>query len=365
MSQLSVATQTPDPARVEAFGERLLGIYNDAALAQMISLGHRTGLFDTLNDLPPATSGEIAAAAGLNERYVREWLGAMVTGGFIEYEPATASYRLPGEHAALLTRDASPNNFAVFAQYFPIMGAVEDRILDCFRNGGGVSYEEYGDFHRVMAEDSGQTVVAALEEHILPLAPGLERRLAEGIDVLDIGCGSGRAVNLLASRFPNSRFRGIDLSEEAVGRARAEADRLGLRNVRFAAHDLTTWTVDGRYDLVTAFDAIHDQAAPARVLAEIRRVLRPDGLFLMQDIAGSSRLEENLDHPVAPLLYTISCMHCMTVSLAQDGAGLGTMWGEDTALRMLGEAGFGPVEVKRLAHDFQNAYFLARRNGSE
>jgi hypothetical protein len=192
---------------------------------------------------------------------------SMVTGGFVEYDPDRATYRLPPEHAASLTRSATPDNIAAFAQYIPLMGTVEDQVVACFKKGGGVPYSAYGRFHEVMAEDSGQTVVAALMDSILPLVPGLIDELKSGIDVLD------------------------------------------------------------------------------------------DGTFLMQDIAASSQVHKNIDHPVGPLLYTLSCMHCMTVSLSENGAGLGTMWGEELARIMLNEAGFTKVEVEKLPHDFQNIYY--------
>jgi hypothetical protein len=112
--------------------------------------------------------------------------------------------------------------------------------------------------------------------------------------------------------------------------------------------------------MVTAFDAIHDQARPAAVLRGVRGAIRPGGVLLMQDIAGSSHVHKNMDHPIAPLLYTVSCMHCMTVSLAQGGDGLGAMWGEERAQKMLGEAGFGSIAVHRLAHDIQNCYYVCR-----
>ena len=344
---------------VEAFADRLVDMMNSASVMQMISIGHRTGLFDTLGRLPPCTSEEIADAAGLQERYVREWLGAMVTGRVVTYEADSGRYHLPAEHAACLTRAATPNNLAVMAQYFPVMAAVEDRIIDCFRNGGGVPYEAYGRFHDVMAEDSGQTVLPVLEDAILPLVPGLVARLEEGIEVLDVGCGSGRAIVRMARRFPRSRFAGYDLSSEAIERATAEADRENLKNVTFEVKDLTDFDVDGTFDLVTAFDAIHDQARPDQVLAGIARVLNDDGVFLMQDIGGSSHVETNLSHPVGPLVYTLSCMHCMAVSLAQGGMGLGAMWGEEKAREMLAEAGFTDVRVERLEHDPVNVYFVA------
>ena len=214
-----------------------------------------------------------------------------------------------------------------------------------------------------MAEDSGQNIVAALRDHILPLVPGLTLALQNGISVLDIGCGRGRALHFLAEKFPCSRFTGFDLSEEAIAYARDQANRAGLGNLRFEVRDLTTFDREAphaAYDLVTAFDAIHDQARPDNVLAGIRRSLKAEGFFLMQDIRASSAIAENRDHPLGPLLYTISCMHCMTVSLAQGGMGLGAMWGEQKALEFLKWAGFATVEVRTLEHDIQNNYYLAR-----
>lgn len=344
----------------EEFAERLLEIANHAGTAFMISIGHRTGLFDTLRGLPPATSAGIAEAAGLDERYVREWLAAMTVAGIVLYDPVRESYRLPDHHAAFLTRAATPDNIAVLMQYFAVLGSVEDDVVRCFREGGGVPYSRFERFHEVMAEDSGQVVDAILVDHVLPLVPGLTGRLEEGIDVLDVGCGSGRAMVRLAEEFPASRFTGIDFSAEGIERARAEARERGVENVRFEVADAAELDAEDGYHLVTTFDAVHDQADPARVLRAIRAAVRPDGVYLMQDIAGSSRLEKNFDHPIAPLLYAVSCMHCMTVSLAEGGLGLGTMWGEELALEMLAEAGFGDVEVHRLEGDIQNSYYVAR-----
>jgi ubiquinone/menaquinone biosynthesis C-methylase UbiE len=346
---------------VDAFADQLMDMLNQGALSLMVSIGHRTGLFDGMSELPPSTLEEIAGHVGLSERYVKEWLAAMVAGGVIRYEPISRHYHLPDSHAALLCRKSEPDNLAVFAQYIGILGQVEDRIVDCFRVGGGVAYEHFPRFHEVMAEDSGQTVLAALEEYILPLVEGIEDKLTNGIRVLDIGCGKGRALLHLAERFPHSEFVGYDLSPEALETARREAKSKGLDNIRFEVRDLTQFNQDAEdeaYDLVTAFDAIHDQAAPQNVLDGISRTLRSGGSFLMQDIRASSRLENNLEHPIGPLLYTLSTMHCMTVSLAQDGVGLGTMWGEEKAVEMLGRAGFDNIAVKQLEHDFQNNFYV-------
>jgi len=263
---------------------------------------------------------------------------------------------------AFLIRTAAPDNMAVFAQYIPLLGAVEDQIVECFKKGGGIPYSAFGRFHEVMAEDSGQTVVAALMDSILPLVPGLVKDLENGIEVLDVGCGAGRALNLMATSFPASRFTGYDFSEEAIATGRMAAEKQGLTNLRFEVKDVTSLEIIDHFQLITAFDAIHDQVYPDRVLKEIANALDPDGTFLMQDIAASSQVHKNIDHPVGPLLYSLSVMHCMTVSLAANGAGLGTMWGEEKAREMLQTAGFTKIDVKKLPHDFQNAFYIIHKN---
>lgn len=355
-----------DINKMESFGERLLDMINGAAITVMISIGHRTGLFDTMSVMQPATSAEIAKKAGLDERYVREWLGAMTTGSIIQCSNGTGEprYFLPMEHSALLTRAAGADNFGVFAQYIPLTGTVEDEVIDKFYNGGGVPYSSFKRFHEVMAEDSGLSVLTNLSESILPLIPGLTEKLKRGIRVMDLGCGRGRALNFLAEAYPNSTFYGCDLSEEAIEFARAESRAKGLANIKFYATDLTTFDIDApenEYDFITTFDAIHDQARPDRVLRGIYRALKPDGAYLMQDIGASSDVRNNMEIPLAPLLYTVSTMHCMTVSLAQGGMGLGTMWGKELALDMLKKAGFGNIDVHQLEHDIQNYYYVVSK----
>jgi 2-polyprenyl-3-methyl-5-hydroxy-6-metoxy-1,4-benzoquinol methylase len=359
-----MATNALNQAQVEAFADKMLGMLNGAALALMTSIGHRTGLFDTMATLAPSTSAQVAEAAGMHERYVREWLGAMVTAGVVEVDATGTHYALPAEHAACLTRAAAADNMAVFAQYIALLGGVEDDIVACFKQGGGVPYERYPRFHAVMAEDSGQSVLSSLESHILPLVPGLADRLAAGIRVLDVGCGQGRIMNRLAERYPHSRFIGMDLSEAAIEFARQEAAQQGLCNIEFVAVDLSHFddTAESEgFDFITTFDAVHDQARPLSVLKGIYRALRPDGVYLMQDIKGSSYVHKNMAHPIGTFLYTVSCMHCMTVSLAQGGEGLGAMWGEEKTLQYLQQAGFRSIETHQLAHDIQNNWYVIKK----
>jgi 2-polyprenyl-3-methyl-5-hydroxy-6-metoxy-1,4-benzoquinol methylase len=359
-----MSTSSFDQARAEAFAARFLTALNNGALCLVTSIGHRTGLLDTMRGRPPATSDEIAAWAGLDERYVREWLGAMTTAGVVTVEPDEARFSLPAEHAAFLTRAAAADNMAVFAQYIAVLGQVEDAIVDCFRQGGGVPYTQYPRFHEVMAEDSGQSVLSVLESHIVPLVDGLHERLEQGARMLDVGCGRGRILIRLAERYPASQFKGMDLSAEAVDNARAAARQKGLDNIEFEAADLSDFHTSApveAFDFITTFDAVHDQAKPLNVLQGIYRALKPDGVYLMQDISGTSDVHKDIEHPIGTFLYTVSCMHCMTVSLAQGGEGLGAMWGEEKTRDYLTRAGFGSIVTHKLDHDVQNNWYVVTK----
>jgi 2-polyprenyl-3-methyl-5-hydroxy-6-metoxy-1,4-benzoquinol methylase len=345
-----------------AFEERLVQALNEAGMVLMLSLGHRAGLLEAMADSQWRSSSELAGECGLNERYVREWLGSMTVSGVTELDGKGDRYRLPPEHATLLTNHGEAN-LAVYAQYVPGLAVVEDRVLHCFRHGGGVDYPHYARFHEIMAEDSSQTVIAALFDHILPLIPGLTERLDSGIRVLDAGCGRGLALMTLAERFPSSTFVGYDLSYEALDFARQRTAERGLANLSFETRDLSDFdetATPAAFDFVTTFDAIHDQAWPLKVLTGIRRSLTADGVYLAQDIRASGSHAGDRAHPLGSFLYAISTLHCMTVSLAQGGEGLGTMWGRQKALQYLQQAGFSNVEVHELEHDIQNDYFVCQ-----
>jgi hypothetical protein len=205
-----------DNTKAEAFAGKLLEIINGGCLSLMVSVGHKTGLFDTLSDLQtPSTSDEISRRANLNERSVREWLGAMVVGGIVEYSPAEKRYSLPPEHAAFTTRAAGIDNLALFSQYISLMGLVEDKVVDCFRKGGGVPYSEYPGFQSLQAEETSRVFDSRLIDQIIPLTGNdVVTKLNAGALVLDVGCGRGHALNLMAKAFPNSKFIGYDLSRK-------------------------------------------------------------------------------------------------------------------------------------------------------
>jgi 2-polyprenyl-3-methyl-5-hydroxy-6-metoxy-1,4-benzoquinol methylase len=343
---------------MKSFGGRLLDLFTGSMLTQMIEIGYQVGLFEA-SKTGPATSEELAQRAGLKERYVREWLGAMATGGIYSYDPASGRYTLPDEHAALLTGQ-SAKNLAPHSRLINHFGTHLPKIAACFRSGGGIPYSAYRPVFTQCMDDVWRRIY---DEMLVPgfigAVPGLSQSLRSGIDVLDIGCGSGHAMNVLAREFPASRFVGYDIGEDAIEAAVAEAESMRVANSRFETRDVTSLPAEPKFDLITAFDAIHDQKDPDAVLRGISGALAPSGTFLLVDFKFSSKVEENLGNPFAPLYYGTSLMHCMPVSLAIGGKGLGTVWGEQLARKMLAEAGFGQVKVLDTPRP-QNCMYVCR-----
>lgn len=347
-----------DAHKLQAFARQLFTHYTGGMLTLMIQIGYRTGLFEAAATAP-ATSAELTRRTGLSERYVREWLGAMTTGGIMVYDQASGVYALPAEHAACLT-GASRLSVAAMSGVVPSLARHLPRIVEVFAKGGGLPYAEFQpDFTEILDEATRRIYDDTLITGFLPKAPDITERLSAGVLAADIGCGTGHAVNLMARAFPASEFVGYDIGEAAIATAREEAGAMGLTNASFEVRDVTALPRERRFDVIFAFDAIHDQVEPAAVLQGISDALAPDGLFFMMDIRGSSDVHEDMDNFFAPFYYSVSVMHCMTVSLAEGGAGLGTAWGVETARRMLDEVGFTSVEVVD-APGPQNSIFICR-----
>lgn len=328
-----------DQARLAAFGQHMVGTLTGGALTMLISIGHRTGLF-VAAAAGPATSAELAARAGLQERYVREWLGAMVTGGFFTHEDGV--YTLPPEHAALLTGDTAANMAPMASMLRAFAGALPD-LERAFADGGGVPHADFAPHFAAAGSRPGDTwrhiYETQLVDGFLGAVPGLAERLSAGARVLDLGCGAGHAVRVAAAAFPRSRFTGLDIDAELISAAS------GPGNADFVVGDAARLPADPAYDVILAFDAIHDQRDPGEVLRRVRAALAPGGTFVMVDAKFSSDLDANVGNPLAPLCYAISLMYCTTVSLAEGGAALGAMWGIELATSMLHDAGFAHVDV--------------------
>jgi len=347
-----------DRAKARAFTQLMVRHLEGAAVTLMLEVGRRVGLFEAMAPMGAVTSAQLAEKSGLSERYVREWLAAMVCGGIVEYAAAEHTYRLPREHATALT-GSSMRNLTGMVEMFPLLNRVIPDVADAFRTGRGVPYSAFQpDFTGLMDRRSRPRYDELLFSTYLAKPEGLSARLEAGIRVADVGCGTGHCITLMARRFPKSSFVGYDISESGIASARAMA--AGIGNASFEVQDVARLETTTPFDLITAFDAIHDQADPAGVLRRIHAALAPGGTFLMLDVWASSELADNVGTPMAPYLYTMSTMHCMSVSLASGGPGLGTAWGHQTATRMLREAGFADVRLFERV-DPANSLYVARR----
>jgi ubiquinone/menaquinone biosynthesis C-methylase UbiE len=325
------------------FGAKLLQIYTGAMLTNLINIGYRTGLFEAAA-AGPSTIEELSGRAGLHQRYVREWLGAMTTGGIFDYDEASQQFALCPDRAALLTGDQAANVAPVSGMIVHTSKHVP-ALAHCFKHGGGVGYDAFRpEFTKCMDDVWRRIFDEHLVEGFLGRVDGLDARLRTGIRVLDIGCGTGHAVNVMARAYAASSFVGFDVAEDAIEAARQEAGEMDLRNVEFAVQDVTRLPPGSSFDLITAFDAVHDQREPAMVLKGTCDALRPNGLFMMIEFKFESDIADNISNPFAALYYAFSTMHCTTVSLAAGGPGLGAVWGDRTAKAMLRDAGFSRIE---------------------
>lgn len=350
-----------DKERAKAFMSTMIDTLNAGSISLMMSIGHRTGLFDTLATLDAVTSVELANAASLDERYVREWLAAMASAGVVDYDPNTERFELPVEHQTLVTRAGGQLNMASRMQTISMLGSVEDDVVEAFSTGAGVPYSRYPGFQAWMAEESGARFDASLIDDIIPLVPGAVDALSAGATLADVGCGSGHAIMLLANAFPNSSFVGIDFSDDGLEAARLRADAIGASNISFIGIDAAHMDIEAEVDFVTTFDAIHDQAQPDVVLANINKSLVSGGYYLCAEPKAHSLLVDNMDEPIAPYQYTMSTMHCMSVSIAGGGEGLGTAWGTTLAVQYLEEAGFRVIDTIEIKADRANTYFLCQK----
>ena len=356
---MSTPAEELDVEAVGGFAGRLFGHFVGGGITLLVDVGHRAGLFEAAAGAGPLTSAQLAARAGGSERHVREWLGGMVTAEIFHYDAVARTYELPAEHAAVLT-GGSRSNIAPFAGGLAMLASHVPAVTRTLLEAGGIPYDAYRPaFTTCMDAMMRRVYDATLIDGFVSSVPGLAELLEEGLRVADIGCGTGHTTNLLARAFPASRFTGYDIASDAIDLARAEASAWSLPNVSFEVEDVAD--LRGAFDVVVAFDCIHDQARPAEVLASVRRCLTPAGLIVVVDVGLSSKLEENVGNPLAPYVYMSSLFHCMQVSLAEDGAGLGACWGRQVAVQMLRDAGFERVAIYETpADDALNAILVGR-----
>jgi SAM-dependent methyltransferase len=349
--------QQIDEAKVEEFVERAIGDFSGMMTVALCYVGDRLGLFKDLRDNGPATAEELAGRTGINERYAAEWLRGLAAPGYLGYDTQTGRYELSPEHSLVLAVEGSPAFLGGGYQMFGGMLQPLDRIVTAFREGGGAGQSDYGeDFWEGMERFTNGWIENFLVQEWIPSMPDVKAKLEAGCDYADVGCGSGRALIKLAREFPSTRFVGYDLFPTQVERARANAEAAGLPNrIRVELADAGEGLPE-QYDVISTYDVIHDAVDPLGLLKGIRKSLKPEGVYLCLDINCADRHEEN-EGPLAAMFYGFSVFYCMTTSLANGGAGLGTCGlPEAKARELCTQAGFSDVRRVPIENPFNNLY---------
>jgi SAM-dependent methyltransferase len=348
-----------DESRVEAFVGRIVDELGAAVNVPLAVIGARLGLYAAMGDGAPTTPADLAARTGTHERYVREWLAAQAAGDYVEYDPATGTYTLPPEHAAVLADEHSPVYQGGMFQTASAVIFAQDHVAERFRTGDGLGWHEH--HHDLFGGTDavfGLAYRAYLVQEWIPALDGVEAELRAGARVADVGCGYGTATVLLAQAYPESEFVGFDYHPESIERARANAVAAGVDDrVRFEIASATGFPGSG-YDLIACFDALHDLGDPAACAAHVRSALAPGGTWLIVEPQAGDSVEENL-HPLGRLRYAISTLVCTPGSLSQPGrAGLGTLAGEARLAEAIRAGGF--AQVRRAAETPLNMVLEAR-----
>ncbi|MGA7228966.1 MAG: class I SAM-dependent methyltransferase [Acidimicrobiia bacterium] len=346
-----------DRRRIEEFLDKFVSIAAGATTIGLLALADRSGLSEYLSAHPDGTAVQIAAGAGLEERYVREIMSGLAAAGVVDYDADTMQFHLPPEHALFIADETSPYFMGGYFDMIPGgMGHI-DEIADAVRHGGGVLFDQFGArMIRGIERGNAPSQRVFLTGRWLAAVPGLVERLESGIRVADVGCGTGTAAIEMARAFPESSVIGFDASEESIEMARSNAD--ALANLSFEHAGAAAFPIGDGFGLITTFDVVHDLVDPLAALTRIREALDDQGVYLMMEPNLSSKLEDNLD-PRGALFYGVSTLHCMTQSLAQGGPGLGAAWGRQNAAELAKEAGFTSFEpLERITNRFSAFYLL-------
>lgn len=345
-----------DRDRIWEFIERVTGFAAGFTTIGLLALADRVGILATLAGAGQLTAAVVAERAGADPRYTREILSGLAVAGVLDYDPNDATFALPNEHAAVVADDTSPYSMAGYLDMLPAMASHLPALTDAAEHGGGVPFSDFGE--RAVAgidraNSPGMRIL--LTRRWLAAMPDVLERLETGGRVADVGSGSGTAALAMAEAYPNTEIVGIDADEESVRRAR---ERQGdLPNVTFVVGDAASILLtESGFDLITAFDVVHDLADPLATLRAARAALGADGVLFMMEPNVAPELEDNLGSDRAALVYGMSTMFCMTQSLAQGGAGLGAAWGPRQAEELVREAGFGGFEVLPIDNPFSAFY---------
>jgi SAM-dependent methyltransferase len=355
----SAAQGGVDPQRLEAFLGKMLGDMGAAVSGALVALGDHLGLYKALAARGPCSSDELAAATGLSERYLREWLSAQAAADYVSYDPASGRFALSPEQAAVFADEDSPAFMAGGYDMVTAMWRDEPKIREAFRSGAGVGWHEHD---ACLFRGTERFFRAGYNAHLvaewIPALDGVEAKLRAGAAVADVGCGHGASTILMAKAFPNSHFTGFDYHPASIDRAREAAAEAGVADrTSFevaAAKDLPA----RGYDLVCIFDALHDMGDPVGAARRIREALKPDGVFMLVEPFAQDAMADNLN-PVGRLFYAASTMFCTPASLSQEvGLGLGAQAGERRLREVVEQAGFS--RFRRAAETPFNMIFEVR-----
>jgi SAM-dependent methyltransferase len=366
MSTETATGQEPSSGSADALAERIFMASIGALELAAIHVGHRLGLYRSLAEEGPATSGELAPRTGTAERYVREWLEQQAVAGLLSVDEADADasnrrYSLPPEYRAVLVDREDINYLAPLAQLTTgVLGPVE-QLLEAYRTGGGVPYEAYGKDTREGIGALNRPMFVNQLAGWLAAVPEVDARLRAQppARVADIACGTAWSSIAIARAYPEAMVDGFDLDAASIATARENVAAAGLADrVHPAVRDAADPELSGRYDLVTIFEALHDMDYPVQALETAKRLLADGGSVVI----GDERVAERFSAPGDELErfnYGWSVLHCLAVGMTHpDSAGTGTVIRPDTVRAYATKAGFGDVEVLPIEHDFWRFYRL-------
>jgi 2-polyprenyl-3-methyl-5-hydroxy-6-metoxy-1,4-benzoquinol methylase len=341
------ATTDIDISVVQRFAGKVLADLTAQQMGPLSAVADRLGLFQSLADVGPVTANEFAQRTGFNERYIREWLSAMACHGYVHYDNANETFRMPTEHAVVLADSDSPfylgSTFTLAESYWRHI----DQLAEAFRSGGGVSQSGFGErFWCGYERFTGPTFRNYLCQQWIRALPGVDAALRAGGTAADVGCGNGQAVLVLARGYPDARVVGYDNYAPAIAAAQANARAASLDDrVRFELCDVVQG-ISGTFDLITLFDVLHDMPHPQSALESISRALRPGGTCFVSELNVFGDLAGNIEHPLGfgAFAYSASVNYCLTQALAEGGVGTGTCMGEERVRALASESGFTSVQ---------------------
>ncbi|MFP3913820.1 MAG: class I SAM-dependent methyltransferase [Actinomycetota bacterium] len=344
-----------DRDRIWQFIDRMTGFAAGFTSVGLLALADRTGLLRAMAGAGPLHADDVADRAGVDRRYATEILSGLAVARVLEYDPSEEIFTLPDEHAAVVADDTSPYSLAGYLDMLPAIVAQLPALTEAVESGGGVPFPDYGPSAVLgveRANSPGTRVLLA--RRWLATMPDVVEKLEMGARVADVGCGTGTAALTMGEAYPATEVVGVDIDERSIERANQRLTESGLDNVSFRVGDAADLT--GSFELVTAFDVVHDIAHPRETLRTIRAVLAVGGVLMMMEPNVSPDLADDLGRDQAALVYGMSTMFCLSQSLAQGGAGLGAAWGPRQAEELCREAGFQSFERLPIENPFSAFY---------